>query len=97
MSDLLAGYAATELIGFAAAFLTTVAFFPQTLKVVRTRDTRSISLAMYVLFTFGVALWLVYGVLINSMPVVVANALTLAQSAIILAVKLAEPAQSIPG
>lgn len=91
MPDFLSGYAAEELIGFAAAFLTTVAFLPQTIKVVRTRDTRSISLAMYVLFTIGVALWLVYGMLIGSLPVVVANVFTLAQSGVILAIKHAEP------
>ena len=64
---------------------------PQTIRVVRTRDTRSISLAMYVLFTIGVALWLVYGLLIGSLPVVVANVLTLVQSGVILFIKHAEP------
>jgi len=90
--DFLSGYVAEELIGFAAAFLTTAAFLPQTIKVVRTRDTRSISLAMYVLFTSGVALWLVYGLLIGSLPVVVANVFTLMQSGVILFIKHAEPA-----
>jgi len=88
--DFLSGYAAEEVIGFAAAFLTTAAFLPQTIKVVRTRDTRSISLAMYVLFTIGVALWLVYGLLIGSLPIVVANVLTLVQSGVILRIKHAE-------
>ena len=91
MPDFLSVYAAEELIGFAAAFLTTVAFLPQTVRVVRTRDTRSISLAMYVLFTIGVALWLVYGILIGSLPVMVANVLTLVQSGVILRIKHAEP------
>jgi MtN3 and saliva related transmembrane protein len=89
--DFLSGYAAEELVGFAAAVLTTAAFLPQTIKVVRTRDTRSISLAMYLLFTIGVALWLVYGLLIGSLPVVVANVLTLMQSGVILFIKHAEP------
>ena len=91
MPDFLSVYAAEELIGFAAAVLTTVAFLPQTVRVVRTRDTRSISLAMYVLFTIGVALWLVYGILIGSLPVMVANVLTLVQSGVILRIKHAEP------
>ena len=91
MPDFLSVYAAEELIGFAAAFLTTVAFLPQTVRVVRTRDTRSISLAMYVLFTIGVALWLVYGILIGSLPVMVANVLTLVQSGVILRIPHAEP------
>jgi MtN3 and saliva related transmembrane protein len=50
-----------EVLGYIAAFLTTAAFFPQTIKTIRTRDTKSISLAMYVLFTSGIALWLWYG------------------------------------
>jgi MtN3 and saliva related transmembrane protein len=54
---------------------------------VRTRDTRSISLAMYVVFNIGIALWLAYGVLIDSRPMVWANVITLALSTTILAVK----------
>ncbi len=79
-----------EIIGYVAAFLTTAAFFPQTWKVIRTRDTRSMSLAMYVLFTAGVSLWLAYGVFIWSLPMIVANTITLILSAIILTIKAKE-------
>jgi len=79
-----------ELVGYFGAFLTTAAFFPQTWKVIRTRDTRAISLAMYVLFTAGICFWLAYGVLIGSIPVVAANAITLVLSSIILWMKIRE-------
>ena len=79
-----------ELIGYLGAFMTTAAFFPQTWQVIRTRDTRSLSLAMYVLFTLGICFWLVYGVLIESFPVTIANAITLVLSSIILYMKMKE-------
>lgn len=79
-----------EIIGYIGAFMTTAAFFPQTWQIIRTRDTRSISLAMYVLFTLGIGFWLVYGVMIASIPVVAANAITLVLSSIILYMKLKE-------
>ena len=78
----------TELIGLIAAMLTTISFLPQTLLVLRTGRTDGISLAMYALFTTGVAGWLAYGVLVNSLPVILANAITLALAATILGLKL---------
>ena len=79
-----------ELIGYIGAFMTTAAFFPQTWQVIRTRDTRSISLAMYILFTLGICFWLVYCVMIESFPVTIANAITLVLSSIILYMKSKE-------
>lgn len=67
-----------ELLGFAAAALTTASFAPQALHTFRTRNTQGISLGMYTLMTTGVALWLIYGFLIESTPMIVANAITLA-------------------
>jgi len=78
----------SETIGYSAAFLTTAAFFPQAYKSWRTRDLSGISLPMYALFTFGVAIWLVYGVLIASAPVIAANAITLLLSSIVLLLKI---------
>lgn len=78
----------SDLTGYLAAFLTTASFIPQALHTFRTRDVRGISLGMYAVFTTGVALWLVYGLLIGAWPVVVANALTLALSLAILIMKL---------
>ncbi len=64
-----------EWVGWAAAILTTVSFVPQAVKVIRTRDTASISLWMYILFTTGIACWLAYGLLIGDVPMTAANAL----------------------
>ena len=78
----------SSLLGYSAAFLTTVAFVPQTLHSWRTRDLAGISLPMYTLFTLGVAMWLAYGLTIDSMPVVAANAITLALSSVVLWLKI---------
>lgn len=90
----------TELIGLVAAMLTTISFLPQTLMVLRTGRTDGISLAMYALFTTGVVGWLAYGILVDSLPVILANAITLALAATILCLKvravLARDAQRLP-
>ena len=77
-----------DTIGLVAAFLTTASFLPQALLVLRTRNTDGISLAMYAMFTLGVAGWLVYGFLSGSLPVMLANAITLVLAATILTIKL---------
>lgn len=76
-----------ETIGGIAATLTTASFIPQTIKTIRSRDTRSISLAMYAMFSGGVAFWLAYGLLVGSRPIIVANAVTLALASTILLLK----------
>jgi len=78
----------TQIIGMGAACLTTCSFLPQAIKVIRTRQTKDLSLAMYVAFTAGVALWLAYGVLLGQWPVILANAVTLLLAAIILTMKI---------
>ena len=77
-----------QLIGYAAACLTTVSFVPQVFKVWQTRSTKDVSLGMYALFTLGVALWLVYGLAIDAWPVIVANAVTLLLAGAVLVMKL---------
>ncbi len=77
-----------DLIGYVAATLTTVSFVPQALKTFRTRDVSGISLGMYSLFATGVALWLVYGVMLGEAPIYVANAITLALALAVLVMKL---------
>ena len=74
--------------GYVAATLTTAAFLPQTIKTIRSRDTRSISLWMYLVFTVGVVFWLVYGIVLDSKPMIIANIVTLGLSATILGMKL---------
>ena len=78
----------TDLIGTLAAILTTISFLPQALHTFRTKDVRGISLGMYSAFTLGVALWLIYGLLLGAWPVVIANLVTLALASTILVMKL---------
>jgi MtN3 and saliva related transmembrane protein len=75
-------------IGFAAALLTTASFIPQAVMTIRTRDTRGVSLGMYIIFTAGVAFWLAYGIAIDSLPMILANSVTLGLAGTILALKL---------
>lgn len=75
-------------IGSVAAALTTLSFVPQAFKTFQTRDVSGISLGMYTAFTLGVALWLVYGVLIGAWPIIIANAVTLLLALAILVMKL---------
>jgi MtN3 and saliva related transmembrane protein len=77
-----------DLVGYGAATLTTLAFIPQTLKSWRTRDLSGVSLSMYSLFTLGVLLWLIYGILLDSWPIIVANIVTLALAGTVLFLKL---------
>ena len=77
-----------DLIGSLAACLTTVSFVPQAWLTFKTRDVSGVSLLMYSVFTVGVALWLVYGVLLGSWPIVIANAITLVLALMILGMKL---------
>jgi MtN3 and saliva related transmembrane protein len=77
-----------DLVGYIAASLTTFSFLPQAIHTFRTRDVSGISLGMYSMFTTGVALWLVYGLLVQAWPVVAANAVTLALALCILVMKL---------
>ena len=77
-----------EWTGYVAAVLTTLAFVPQAVKTIRSRETHAISLGMYVVFTIGVGFWLAYGLVLRSWPMIAANIVTLALSATILGLKL---------
>ena len=77
-----------ELLGYLAACLTTLSFAPQAWLIFRTRNVAGVSLGMYGAMTAGVLLWLVYGVLIRSWPLVAANVVTLSLAGSILAMKL---------
>jgi MtN3 and saliva related transmembrane protein len=76
------------LVGYAAASLTTLSFFPQAIKTVRSGDTRGISLPMYVLFTAGITLWGVYGLITRDGPLIAANLLTLIPAVVVLERKI---------
>ncbi len=84
-----------ETIGYCAAFLTTVAFLPQAIQSWRSRDLSGISLGMYSLFTIGVGLWLIYGLIIEKWPLILANALTFTLALSILILKLRHTHQRI--
>jgi MtN3 and saliva related transmembrane protein len=78
----------SEVIGYLAATLTTCSFVPQAWLTFRTRDVRGISLAMYSVFTVGIALWLVYGLMLRAWPLIIANGITLSLAAMILGMKI---------
>ena len=74
--------------GLIAAVLTSTSFLPQALKTIRTKDTTSISLSMYILFTLGTLMWFIYGLASNNLPVWLANGFTLVLASIILFFKV---------
>lgn len=76
------------MIGSIAAVLTTFAFLPQVIKVIKTKDTESIALGMYLMQVVGIGLWLVYGLAIQDLPLIAANSISLILSATILAYKI---------
>ena len=77
-----------DVLGYTAAFCTTISFLPQAIKVIKTRDTASLSLWMYVIFTSGVGLWLVYGIAKADKALIVANVVTFALASSILWIKV---------
>jgi len=77
-----------NILGTLAGTLTTVAFVPQVLKTWRSRSATDISTGMFLIFTLGVLMWLVYGLFIHSWPIIIANAITLVLASAILAMKV---------
>lgn len=77
-----------EAIGTMAACCTTFAFVPQALHIIRRKDTRAISLPMYLVFGLGISLWLVYGLALGSWPIIGSNVVTLALVTLIIALKV---------
>jgi len=89
-----------DLLGLLAGALTTIAFVPQLLKLYATKSGKDVSARMFLIFSTGVTLWLIYGILIRSAPIIIANSLTLLMSLVILVLKLryARPQQRVnPG
>lgn len=83
-----------ELVGSAAALLTTGAFFPQAIKTIRRRETAGLSLVMYLMLVCGVSLWLFYGILLGSWPLILANAIVILPQLAILILLLAQARQA---
>jgi MtN3 and saliva related transmembrane protein len=76
------------LLGITAGTLTTIAFLPQLFKVWRSKSAKDISMTWLVTFSSGVLLWLIYGLLLRQLPIVLANAVTLGLTWVILGFKL---------
>ena len=77
-----------EIVGYCAATLTTVAFVPQVVKSWRSKSVKDLSFATLSAFSTGVFLWLVYGIILGEMPIIVANAVTLALNAVLVVLKV---------
>jgi MtN3 and saliva related transmembrane protein len=77
-----------KIVGYLAAAATTIAFLPQAFHTIKTKDTKGISLGMYLVFTFGVIMWLLYGIFLKDVPIISANTITLVLTIIILVYKL---------
>jgi len=77
-----------QIIGLMAAFCTTVSFLPQVIKTWKTRETKDLSLSMFLVFTTGIFLWLVYGVAIGDWPLILSNGITFVLSGTILFFKI---------
>ena len=77
-----------QILGLLAGFCTTIAFLPQVVKTWKTRSAKDLSLGMFSLFCFGVLLWLIYGILVNDVPVIAANMITLMLASTLLFFKL---------
>jgi len=84
----------SDIIGSIAAFLTTVCFIPQACKVIKSKHTEGISIIMYVLFSTGVFFWFIYGVMLNSLPIIIANFITFALALTILVTVIKERKKS---
>jgi len=67
---------------------TTISFLPQAIRVIKTKQTKDLSLTMYMAFTVGIFLWLVYGIMLDNLPIVIANSITLVFACTILVMKL---------
>lgn len=78
----------TDVLGLTAGILTTLAFVPQVLKIYRTKSGKDISRGMISIFSAGVLLWLVYGIVIDSLPLILANSVTLALTLAIIVLKV---------
>ncbi len=77
-----------DLIGIVAGMCTTIAFLPQIMQILKSKHARDISFLMYAVFTTGVFLWLVYGILLKRIPIILANGVTLAFCLIVIAIKI---------
>jgi MtN3 and saliva related transmembrane protein len=83
----------TTLIGLMAAICTTAAFVPQVIAIIRTGNVDGISVLMYSIFTVGIALWLSYGLLVNDLPMILANSVSIILALSVLALTISKRTQ----
>lgn len=76
-----------DALGLVAGTLTTVSFVPQVMKIWRTKSGNDVSYGMFLLFSLGVSLWLLYGVALSATPIIIANAVTLVLALVVIALK----------
>ena len=79
---------AFTIIGLVAAICTTISFVPQAIRTIKTKHTKDLSLATYLIFTIGIFLWLVYGILVQDLPLIIANIITFLFALTILILKI---------
>jgi MtN3 and saliva related transmembrane protein len=77
-----------NIVGYIGAICTTVAFVPQVIYTLKTKDTKAISLGMYIIFIIGITSWLIYGLHKEDLPLTLANSVTIVLASIILVCKL---------
>lgn len=78
----------TTILGYAAGAVTTTSLVPQVMKIWKTKSARDVSLGMFLIFSIGISLWIVYGFFLHSMPIIIANAVSLLLGFIVLGLKL---------
>lgn len=77
-----------DILGYVSATFTTIAFLPQIIKTIRTKSAKDVSMGMFVFFTTGVFLWIIYGVLTKTMPLIIANSVIFCLSLIQIILKI---------
>jgi MtN3 and saliva related transmembrane protein len=77
-----------DIIGYLAGALTTISFLPQVIQVWKTRSTKDLSIVMFLLFSLGLVLWLIYGISAQQLPIILANGFTLLMALIIIIFKI---------
>jgi len=78
---------ALEIVGYIAATLSIICFVPQAIRVIKTRDTNAISFWMYFISLLSVIFWLIYGLMLSSVPIILKNVLVIFLSGIIFVIK----------
>ncbi len=73
-----------EMVGYLSGACTTLAFLPQAIKSIRTKNVSGLSLSMYIIYCLGLALWILYGIYLNSFQIMLFNSITLVFNGIIL-------------